>query len=272
MRKKTIGEVFRLERRNQGFSLEEIERKTDIQIEYLEAIEADEFDQLPSSFYARSFLKKYAQVLDLDEDIILEAYENASMITYDEVEVLPEDDRRMRRSRRSQSSALPLFYMVLFSLAMVLFIGYFVWQQYQSPTTKPSDSSVSVVTSQTASSESETVSSQTSASSEQPKGKLEVSSDGEVIVANLSGVTEDATLTLSADNTSSWLSISGTEWADGVTLSPTNASISTNLSRGTTTDITIGNTSGLTVKVNDQIIDLSSLVNLTGTIRLTITE
>ena len=54
MRKKTIGEVLRLARINQGLSLEELHRKTDIQLDLLEAMESDDFDKLPSTFYARS--------------------------------------------------------------------------------------------------------------------------------------------------------------------------------------------------------------------------
>ena len=70
MRKKTIGEVLRLARINQGMSLEDLQKKTDIQLELLEAMEADDFDRLPSPFYARSFLRKYAWAVDLDERII----------------------------------------------------------------------------------------------------------------------------------------------------------------------------------------------------------
>ena len=44
MRKKTIGEVLRLARINQGLSLEELQEKTEIQLNFLEAMEADDFD------------------------------------------------------------------------------------------------------------------------------------------------------------------------------------------------------------------------------------
>ena len=72
MRKKTIGEVLRLARVNQGLSLEDLQQKTDIQLDLLEALEANDFDKLPSAFYARSFLRKYAWAVDLDDKIILE--------------------------------------------------------------------------------------------------------------------------------------------------------------------------------------------------------
>ena len=39
MRKKTIGEVLRLARINQGLSLEELQEKTEIQLHFLEAME-----------------------------------------------------------------------------------------------------------------------------------------------------------------------------------------------------------------------------------------
>lgn len=40
---------------NQGISIEELQAKTDIQMNLLEAMEADDLIQLPWSFYARSF-------------------------------------------------------------------------------------------------------------------------------------------------------------------------------------------------------------------------
>lgn len=103
MRKKTIGEVLRLARINQGMSLEDLQKKTDIQLELLEAMEADDFDRLPSPFYARSFLRKYAWAVDLDERIILDAYEEGNMITYDEVDV-DEENFRSRRTKKQQTS------------------------------------------------------------------------------------------------------------------------------------------------------------------------
>ena len=81
MRKKTIGEVLRLARTNQGLTLEELHKKTEIQLDMLEAMEADDFDQLPSPFYTRSFLRKYAWAVELDERIVLDAYDYGGMIT-----------------------------------------------------------------------------------------------------------------------------------------------------------------------------------------------
>ena len=53
MRKVTIGEVLRRERIHQGKKLSQIQKAVDIQVEYLEALENNDFDHLPSHLYAR---------------------------------------------------------------------------------------------------------------------------------------------------------------------------------------------------------------------------
>ena len=165
MRKKTIGEVLRLARINQGLSLEELQEKTEIQLHFLEAMEADDFDLLPSTFYARSFLRKYAWAVELDERIVLDAYDSGSMITYEEVDVDEEDLSGRRRSNKKKTSYLPLFYFVLFSLSILIFVTYYVWNYIQTQPS-PSSANYSVVnsTSSTTSSSSSS-SSQTSSSS-----------------------------------------------------------------------------------------------------------
>ena len=127
-----------------GLSIEELQAKTDIQMNLLEAMEADDFDQLPSSFYARSFLRKYAWAVELDERIILDAYDSGSMITYEEVDVDEEDLSGRRRSNKKKTSHLPLFYFVLFALSILIFVTYYVWNYIQTQPTRPSSPNYSV--------------------------------------------------------------------------------------------------------------------------------
>ena len=124
MRKKTIGEVLRLARINQGLSLEELQRKTDIQLNLLEALESDDFDQLPSPFYTRSFLRKYAWAVELDENLVLDAYDSGSMITYEEVDVDEIELSGRRRSNRKKTFLAPsvLLYSLLLNYNNFLFL------------------------------------------------------------------------------------------------------------------------------------------------------
>ena len=271
MRKKTIGEVLRLARINQGLSLEELQEKTEIQLNFLEAMEADDFDQLPSTFYARSFLRKYAWAVELDERIVLDAYDSGSMITYEEVDVDEEALSGRRRSNKKKTSYLPLFYFVLFALSILIFVTYYVWNYIQTQPS-PSSANYSVVssTSSTTSSSSSS-SSQTSSSSSTTESTITVSGEGNHIEARYKTSKEIATVQLTVSNATSWVSVSGSELEGGVTLSSDNKNAKTTVSTKEPVTITLGVVKGVTLTVDNQTIDTSKLTTQTGTVTLTFT-
>ena len=271
MRKKTIGEVLRLARINQGLSLEELQEKTEIQLHFLEAMEADDFDLLPSTFYARSFLRKYAWAVELDERIVLDAYDSGSMITYEEVDVDEEDLSGRRRSNKKKTSYLPLFYFVLFALSILIFVTYYVWNYIQTQPS-PSSANYSVVssTSSTTSSSSSS-SSQTSSSSSTTESTITVSGEGNRIEARYKTSKETATVQLAVSDATSWVSVSGSELEGGVTLSEDNKNAKTTVSTKNPVTITLGVVKGVTVTVDNQTIDTSKLTTQTGTVTLTFT-
>lgn len=276
MRKKTIGEVLKLARMDQGLSLEDLAKKTDIQIELLEAIENNDYDRLPSPFYARSFLRKYAWAVDLDESIILDAYEEGRMIVYEEVELADGEDFRSRKNKR-KSSFLPLFYLLLVAFCIVIFVTYYMWTYAKSndwlfkPATQYT--LVSETTSQSSSKTSQS-SSVASTSSSLSNEKIEVSGSGSNLTATVTGANQTAQLKLSIKEnvSSSWISVSDTSLVDGTTLSTDNPSQTVTLSSGTTTTITLGVTSNVSVMVDNQKIDTSTLTSESGTITLIITQ
>ena len=70
-------------REKKAISLSEINDKTRIDLKYLNEIENGNFDALPE-VYMRAFLRKYAAMLELDEDEILSKFEFAKGDTPDE--------------------------------------------------------------------------------------------------------------------------------------------------------------------------------------------
>ena len=52
----------------------EIEAQTKIRAKYLRALENEEWDLLPGPTFVKSFLRTYAQALDLDDKAIVEEY------------------------------------------------------------------------------------------------------------------------------------------------------------------------------------------------------
>ena len=271
MRKKTIGEVLRLARINQGLSIEELQEKTEIQLNFLEAMEADDFDQLPSTFYARSFLRKYAWAVELDERIVLDAYDSGSMITYEEVDVDEEDLSGRRRSNKKKTSFLPLFYFVLFALSILIFVTYYVWNYIQTQPS-PSSANYSVVnsTSSTTSSSSSS-SSQVSSSSSTAEPTITVSGEGNRIEARYKTSKETAVVQLTVSDATSWVSVSGSDLEGGVTLSSDNKNAKTTVSTKEPVTITLGVVKGVTLTVDNQTIDTSKLTTQTGTVTLTFT-
>ena len=275
MRKKTIGEVLRLARTNQGLTLEELHKKTEIQLEMLEAMEADDFDQLPSPFYTRSFLRKYAWAVELDERIILDAYDSGSMITYEEVDVDEEElTGRRRSSKKNKTSFLPLFYFILFALSIVIFVTYYVWNYIQTQPERSFASSYSVV--QATSSNSSATPSSTSSSSSSSSSNIEpaitVSGEGNRVEVAYKTSKDTAKLQLSVSDARSWVSVSESDLEGGVTLSQDNKSAETTVSTKNPVTITLGVVKGVALTVDNQTVDLSKLTAQTGQITVTFTR
>jgi cytoskeleton protein RodZ len=62
----SLGQRLREERLRQGKEIRPISEDLRIGSRYLEAIEAEQWDQLPGGFFNRSFVRQYAQALGLD--------------------------------------------------------------------------------------------------------------------------------------------------------------------------------------------------------------
>jgi cytoskeletal protein RodZ len=68
--KPSLGKQLQSIRESQGLSLEEISQKTHIRLEYLQAIEANDMESLPSKTILRGFLRLYASELGVEIDAL----------------------------------------------------------------------------------------------------------------------------------------------------------------------------------------------------------
>jgi cytoskeletal protein RodZ len=69
-----IGETLRDARMRARIDVSEIEAKTKIRAKYLRALENEEWGLLPGPTFVKSFLRTYAQALDLDAKALVEEY------------------------------------------------------------------------------------------------------------------------------------------------------------------------------------------------------
>ncbi len=68
------GPFLRSARESLGISLDELSKGTRISTRYLEAIETDAFERLPSAIFVQGYLKQVVEQLDLDGQGIVEAF------------------------------------------------------------------------------------------------------------------------------------------------------------------------------------------------------
>jgi cytoskeleton protein RodZ len=64
----SIGDTLRRERQKRNLQLDQVSRELKISTRFLEAIEEERFDRLPGGVFAKSFVRQYARMLDIDEE------------------------------------------------------------------------------------------------------------------------------------------------------------------------------------------------------------
>ena len=79
---KTLGEKLQEHRLSYGLSLEDIAHDTQININYLIALENDHYKKLPPDVYTKNFLRKYAKFLDLNPETVIETFEQEKSIYF----------------------------------------------------------------------------------------------------------------------------------------------------------------------------------------------
>jgi cytoskeleton protein RodZ len=69
-----IGETLRETRMRRHIDMSDVEAATKIRAKYLRALENEEWDLLPGPTYVKTFLRTYAEFLDLDPRLLVEEY------------------------------------------------------------------------------------------------------------------------------------------------------------------------------------------------------
>jgi hypothetical protein len=69
-----IGAALTEARERAGLDLRAVEEQTKIRVRYLEALEGERWDDLPSRAYGKGFLRTYAELLGLDTETLVDEY------------------------------------------------------------------------------------------------------------------------------------------------------------------------------------------------------
>ncbi|WP_078391444.1 helix-turn-helix domain-containing protein [Shouchella patagoniensis] len=97
-----LGNYLKEVREEKQMTLEDLQRTTKIQKRYLAAIEEGNFDTLPGIFYARAFVKTYAEAVGLDADEVVATYKNELPNPQNDAVDLPSRSERTKPVHREQ--------------------------------------------------------------------------------------------------------------------------------------------------------------------------
>lgn len=138
---KTIGEKLKQIRLNKKISLDELQQITKIQKRYLEAIDNDDFAQLPSKFHIHAFIRQYAEAVGEDGEHLIDVFDgkrklsDGAIIERPEPETVSGSRKAIHQEEVSPSkfwTSLPMLLLGIVALAIVAVVGYITWQDHQS--------------------------------------------------------------------------------------------------------------------------------------------
>lgn len=125
----SLGQELKQEREKRRISLEEISRATRISLRFLQAIEDDDFELLPGSFFNKAFLRAYLRYLGLDEKAVISRYES----------LFPQKEALAIKKRFKERGELPgqipwvKIFLTFFLLTAGLGLLYLVFQMRPKP-------------------------------------------------------------------------------------------------------------------------------------------
>jgi cytoskeleton protein RodZ len=136
-----VGEYLKKVRESKGLELDEASRVTKIGKNYLLALEAGEFDRLPSPAYIKGFLRLYAGFLDLPGDDVVRRYEGSLPSTRPQVEA-PATRPGMEIMERTKRGGPSRWVIPAVLLALVLVAAFFFSEKEERPVSQAQQQAV----------------------------------------------------------------------------------------------------------------------------------
>ncbi len=126
----SLGEILRETRIRQGITLEEVAEETKISPKNLQAMEDNDFTNLPAEAFARGFYTLYAKTLDLDTAEVLAMYRRErGNLPKESLDKTPPPYRVAQNVRNlaDPPNSLPFAYFGLILLLLLLFGAFLCW-------------------------------------------------------------------------------------------------------------------------------------------------
>lgn len=127
----SLGARLRGAREARGLSLRELSDQTRIARRYLEAIEADDYKELPGGIFNRSFIKAYAKAVGFNEAEAVSAYTEVARSHGEEPDELPTSRQHSRIYMDGDNSRSPVVTALLsFVILAIISLGIYAGLHY----------------------------------------------------------------------------------------------------------------------------------------------
>lgn len=269
-----IGERLQEARKAKGYTLDDLQQMTKIQKRYLIAIEEGNYSVMPGKFYARAFIKQYADTVGLNGDQLLEEYDDTVPHTHDEEYVEKVSSNQTRSGSKKTNSFieniqdyLPTILIVVIVLAIIMAIYFAVTQSAgnnnENMISVESSSSMETNANEDSSEQAAESSEAESSESESEESEMEneptvevTASTGTSTTYSVTNAAETNTVALLAEDGDSWVSIE----ADGEMLEQglitDGETLEAEVPSGTESVVMIiGNAPNTAIQLNEQTID-----------------
>ena len=282
-----IGEILKQARIEKGYTLDDLQQITKIQKRYLEAIEKGNTDILPGRFYARAFVKQYADIVGLDGEELLDQHldeVSSEEVSEEFAESISSSPSRVQGKKENfltkigdQIPTILIFILV----AAILVVIYFAFRQ--TGVNEANDGSMISDEKNEELIDSETDETDDATTDEEEEVEEDLEEDTDVNsdfqqfeISNSTGDTttyevvgphpEEQTIVLSTDDGESWVSIQ----VDGETVESTTLSAGASISAdfgadAQTINLRIGNAGVTKITLNDSDLDYGE--NAQGTVQ-----
>ena len=117
----TAGEVLRKKRENIGLSIDHIANQLNLDPKLIELLEKNDYEKFNIETYLKGYLRAYAKVLDLDDDMVINLYKESN--PEKTPEILPNVKPKVQRNGADRSVKL-FSYIIGLTIALSILVWY----------------------------------------------------------------------------------------------------------------------------------------------------
>jgi cytoskeletal protein RodZ len=120
----SLGQELKRERELRGISLEEISESTKINLKFLQALEEDKLEVMPSKFFIRALLRTYAKFLGLEEHSVLNKYHEAAL---SQEQAQPTEEQSKTGQEETSKKRKRWMASIILGACLLILIGWFYY-------------------------------------------------------------------------------------------------------------------------------------------------